>query len=50
MNDCIMCGMPFDKETDKCACNQEICYFCCECEDDCACECKQKNESEEEVA
>ncbi len=40
---CEKCGMPLDKEEDKCSCEKTVCYHCCSCPEDCACGCKKKN-------
>ena len=40
---CKKCGKPFKKASDKCFCQEWLCYRCCECELDCnACNCKHR--------
>ena len=40
---CVKCGMPLEKEEDKCSCDQTVCYNCCSCSPECICGCKQKD-------
>ena len=40
---CKKCHNPFKKISDKCPCQEWLCYHCCECEVDCGvCNCKHK--------
>lgn len=40
---CKVCHTPFLKTTDKCFCQEWLCYRCCECEYDCnVCNCKRR--------
>ena len=41
LGSCKKCGRAFRKITDKCVCQEFLCYRCCECEQDCqVCNCK----------
>jgi len=43
-NICKKCKRKFVKKEDQCACQNLLCYRCCECDIDCAiCNCKHKN-------
>jgi hypothetical protein len=44
MAEICKCGMPLDKEEDKCKCDGTLCYHCCACSEDCECGCKSKKE------
>lgn len=38
---CKKCRIPFKKQSDRCTCQDFLCYHCCECEADCeVCNCK----------
>lgn len=40
---CRKCRRPFKKVSDKCFCQEWLCYRCCECEPDCnVCNCKHR--------
>lgn len=39
---CKKCGMPLDKEEDRCSCEESTCYHCCECTPECDCGCQSK--------
>ncbi|MFA6437265.1 MAG: hypothetical protein WC242_03810 [Candidatus Paceibacterota bacterium] len=39
---CKKCDMPLDKPEDKCSCADDLCVYCCECEEECNCGCKKK--------
>lgn len=39
---CQKCGMPLEDESNACSCNEKLCRYCCECDDDCECGCKQE--------
>ncbi|MDD2646943.1 MAG: hypothetical protein PHV78_03490 [Patescibacteria group bacterium] len=44
---CKKCGMPLKNEEgaeDSCACNQDLCKYCCECNFGCQCGCKEESE------
>ncbi|MFA4998876.1 MAG: hypothetical protein WC514_02545 [Candidatus Paceibacterota bacterium] len=42
MAEVCKCGMPLEKEEDKCKCKESTCYHCCECPEDCTCGCKNR--------
>lgn len=43
LGNCKKCGKPFIKIEDKCVCQLQLCFRCCECDVDCdLCNCKHK--------
>lgn len=48
LGNCKKCHRPFIKITDKCLCQDWLCYHCCECEVDCdVCNCKVRIKNHE---
>lgn len=41
MANCKKCSMPTDEKT-KCACQPDLCFHCCDCDEACSCGCKKK--------
>ncbi len=48
LGNCKKCHRPFKKVTDRCTCQDWLCYHCCECEIDCkVCNCKVRRKNYE---
>ncbi|MFA7653618.1 MAG: hypothetical protein WCX97_01050 [Candidatus Magasanikbacteria bacterium] len=42
MEKCVECNMPLEKDDDRCACQESVCYHCCKCGNGCGCGCSEK--------